>query len=141
MDDREAPSERALILDGRVFRSLNALGWTSWKAAGTRHWPTRYATYVGTMQSRDRAHLESLVQAVGPAPPGVSAGTPPQHPAGPSAIVSPPGEDETAGLHGRAAGGTGRSVGHAADPSAGAASPRSNSAFSPAVSPATMEER
>ncbi|GHH03949.1 hypothetical protein [Streptomyces rubradiris] len=49
VDDREAPCERALILDDRVFRSLNALGWTSWKAAGTRHWPTRYATYVSTM--------------------------------------------------------------------------------------------
>ncbi|MEV4340125.1 hypothetical protein [Streptomyces sp. NPDC049590] len=49
VDDREAPSERALILDDRVFRSLNALGWTSWQAAGTRHWPTRYAAYVSTM--------------------------------------------------------------------------------------------
>jgi hypothetical protein len=49
VDDRVAPSERALILDSRVFRSLNALGWTSWKAAGKRRWPARYATYVSSM--------------------------------------------------------------------------------------------
>ncbi|WP_325063630.1 8-oxoguanine DNA glycosylase OGG fold protein [Streptomyces marianii] len=49
VDDREATCERALILDDRVFRSLNALGWSSWKAAGTRHWPTRYVTYVSAM--------------------------------------------------------------------------------------------
>lgn len=49
MDDRDATSDRALILDDRVLRSLNALGWSSWKAAGTRHWPTRYATYVSSM--------------------------------------------------------------------------------------------
>ncbi|MCC0580203.1 8-oxoguanine DNA glycosylase OGG fold protein [Streptomyces californicus] len=49
VDDREATCERALILDNRVFRSLNALGWSSWKAAGTRHWPTRYTTYVSAM--------------------------------------------------------------------------------------------
>ncbi|WP_405890254.1 hypothetical protein OG427_17860 [Streptomyces sp. NBC_00133] len=49
IDDRDATCDRALILDDRVFRSLNALGWSSWKAAGTRHWPTRYATYVSSM--------------------------------------------------------------------------------------------
>ncbi|MFF4168882.1 hypothetical protein [Streptomyces sp. NPDC001744] len=49
VDDRDAPCERALILDDRVFRSLNALGWSSWEAAGTRHWPTRYTTYVHHM--------------------------------------------------------------------------------------------
>ncbi|MEW2160500.1 hypothetical protein AB0950_35310 [Streptomyces sp. NPDC007189] len=49
VDDRDATCQRALILDDRVFRSLNALGWSSWKAAGTRHWPTRYATYVSSM--------------------------------------------------------------------------------------------
>ncbi|MEV5812190.1 hypothetical protein [Streptomyces mutabilis] len=49
VDDREVTCEQALILDDRVFRSLNALGWSSWKAAGTRHWPTRYVTYVGAM--------------------------------------------------------------------------------------------
>ncbi|MGW2789498.1 8-oxoguanine DNA glycosylase OGG fold protein [Streptomyces sp. NPDC001251] len=49
VDDREATCERALILDNRVFRSLNALGWSSWEAAGTRHWPTRYVTYVSAM--------------------------------------------------------------------------------------------
>ncbi|CAL9485525.1 hypothetical protein [Streptomyces sp. enrichment culture] len=49
VDDRDAPCDRALILDDRVFHSLNALGWTSWKAAGTRHWPTRYAAYVSSM--------------------------------------------------------------------------------------------
>ncbi|WP_406166309.1 hypothetical protein [Streptomyces sp. NBC_00996] len=46
VDERDGMCGRALILDDRVFRSLNALGWSSWKAAGTRHWPTRYATYV-----------------------------------------------------------------------------------------------
>lgn len=49
VDDRDAPCDRALILDDRVFRSLNALGWTSWEAAGTRHWPARYAAYVSSM--------------------------------------------------------------------------------------------
>ncbi|MEU8700448.1 hypothetical protein AB0C61_22830 [Streptomyces sp. NPDC048680] len=49
VDDRGCESDRALILDDRVFRSLNALGWSSREAAGTRHWPTRYATYVSTM--------------------------------------------------------------------------------------------
>lgn len=49
VDDRDAACDRALILDDRVFRSLNALGWSSGKAAGTRHWPTRYATYVSSM--------------------------------------------------------------------------------------------
>ncbi|MFF5760359.1 hypothetical protein ACFY7A_33610 [Streptomyces longwoodensis] len=49
VDDRGGTHERALILDDRVFRSLNALGWSSWEAAGTRHWPTRYAVYVSSM--------------------------------------------------------------------------------------------
>lgn len=49
VDDRDAPCDRALILDDRVFRSLNALGWISWQAAGTRHWPTRYVAYVSAM--------------------------------------------------------------------------------------------
>ncbi|MDJ0384704.1 hypothetical protein [Streptomyces sp. G-G2] len=49
VDDRGATGERALILDVRVFRSLNALGWTSHEVAGTRHWPTRYAAYVAAM--------------------------------------------------------------------------------------------
>ncbi|MFB0617338.1 hypothetical protein [Streptomyces sp. AGS-58] len=49
VDDRDATCERALILDDRVFRSLNALGWSSWQVAGTHHWPTRYATYVSSM--------------------------------------------------------------------------------------------
>lgn len=49
VDDRETTWDRALILDDRVFRSLNALGWSSWEAAGTPHWPTRYATYVNAM--------------------------------------------------------------------------------------------
>ncbi|MDX2707336.1 hypothetical protein PV350_31450 [Streptomyces sp. PA03-6a] len=49
VDDRDATCDRALILDDRVLRSLNALGWSSWKAAGTRHWPTRYAIYVSSM--------------------------------------------------------------------------------------------
>ncbi|GAA4796656.1 hypothetical protein GCM10023220_24480 [Streptomyces ziwulingensis] len=49
VDDRRAGRDRALILDDRVFRSLNALGWSSWETAGTRHWPTRYATYVSSV--------------------------------------------------------------------------------------------
>ncbi|MGW7042400.1 8-oxoguanine DNA glycosylase OGG fold protein [Streptomyces avermitilis] len=49
VDDRGAEGERALILDDRVFRSLNAFGWSSKEAAGTRRWPARYATYVGAM--------------------------------------------------------------------------------------------
>ncbi|MFG2671432.1 hypothetical protein [Streptomyces sp. NPDC048445] len=49
VDDRDTACDRALILDDRVLRSLNALGWSSWEAAGTRHWPTRYATYVSSM--------------------------------------------------------------------------------------------
>ncbi|MFG2951060.1 8-oxoguanine DNA glycosylase OGG fold protein [Streptomyces adustus] len=49
VDDRDAECERALILDDRVFHSLNALGWSSKKAAGTRRWPARYTAYVGAM--------------------------------------------------------------------------------------------
>ncbi|XMN08419.1 hypothetical protein ACK8N7_21470 [Streptomyces griseobrunneus] len=49
VDDRAPDADRALILDVRVFRSLNALGWTSREAAGVGHWPTRYAVYVSTM--------------------------------------------------------------------------------------------
>ncbi|MFG2939686.1 hypothetical protein [Streptomyces sp. NPDC048282] len=49
VDDRDAESERALILDDRVFRSLNALGWSSKEAAGTRRWSARYVAYVGAV--------------------------------------------------------------------------------------------
>ncbi|MGY3680584.1 8-oxoguanine DNA glycosylase OGG fold protein [Streptomyces sp. TE33382] len=49
VDDRGSGEARALIPDDRVFRSLNALGWSGRKAAGTRHWPTRYATCVSAM--------------------------------------------------------------------------------------------
>ncbi|MFF2022365.1 hypothetical protein ACFVW2_11255 [Streptomyces sp. NPDC058171] len=49
VDDRAVPCDRALILDDRVLRSLNALGWYSWDAAGTRHWPTRYVAYVTSL--------------------------------------------------------------------------------------------
>ncbi|MFD8465296.1 hypothetical protein ACFV10_09310 [Streptomyces cyaneofuscatus] len=49
VDDRGLGADRALILDARVFRSLNALGWTSRGAAGVSHWPTRYAAYVSAM--------------------------------------------------------------------------------------------
>ncbi|MGW0928098.1 8-oxoguanine DNA glycosylase OGG fold protein [Streptomyces sp. NPDC002644] len=51
VDDRDSTGERALILDDRVFRSLNALGWSSWRAAGTRRWPTRYEVYVSSMHA------------------------------------------------------------------------------------------
>lgn len=51
VDDRDATHERALILDDNVFRSLNALGWSSREAAGTRRRPVRYATYVRSMHS------------------------------------------------------------------------------------------
>ncbi|MFI6107849.1 hypothetical protein [Streptomyces sp. NPDC051310] len=49
IDDRDAECERALILDARVFRSLNALGWSSREAASTRRWTARYAAYVGAV--------------------------------------------------------------------------------------------
>ncbi|MFD0650992.1 hypothetical protein I1A49_21355 [Streptomyces malaysiensis subsp. malaysiensis] len=49
VDDRDVGCARALILDSRVLHSLNALGWSSWQAAGTRRWPPRYATYVSSM--------------------------------------------------------------------------------------------
>ncbi|CAM5737229.1 hypothetical protein SHIRM173S_13168 [Streptomyces hirsutus] len=51
VDDREATCERALILDDRVFRSLNALGWSSKEAADSRRWSARYVTYVIAMHS------------------------------------------------------------------------------------------
>ncbi|MFJ9640076.1 hypothetical protein [Streptomyces sp. NPDC101178] len=51
VDDRAPDAHRALILDVRVFRSLNALGWSSREAAGVSHWPTRYAVYVNTMHT------------------------------------------------------------------------------------------
>ncbi|WP_079123389.1 hypothetical protein [Streptomyces abyssalis] len=47
--------ERALILDSRVFNTLNGLGWVSWKAAGTRTRAVRYAAYVHQMHSWARA--------------------------------------------------------------------------------------
>ncbi|WP_256215972.1 hypothetical protein [Streptomyces sp. Ag109_O5-10] len=49
VDDRDAECERALILDDRVLRSVNALGWSSREAAGTRRWSARYAAYTGAM--------------------------------------------------------------------------------------------
>ncbi|MCG7210746.1 hypothetical protein [Streptomyces arenae] len=50
VDDGSA-AERALILDDRVFRTLNALGWVSWRAAGTRNRAARYVAYVRDMHS------------------------------------------------------------------------------------------
>lgn len=50
VDDGSA-NERALILDSRVFQTLNALGWVSHKVAGTKGWSTRYVTYVRAMHS------------------------------------------------------------------------------------------
>jgi hypothetical protein len=50
VDDGSA-RERALILDSRVLQTLNALGWVSYKAAGTKNWPVRYVTYVRAMHS------------------------------------------------------------------------------------------
>ncbi|MEU1200975.1 hypothetical protein ABZ446_32800 [Streptomyces sp. NPDC005813] len=49
VDDRDAAYERALILDDRVFQSLNALGWSSKEAASTRRWSARYAAYIEAM--------------------------------------------------------------------------------------------
>ncbi|WP_343034278.1 hypothetical protein [Streptomyces sp. Tue 6075] len=43
--------DRALILDGRVLRSLNALGWSTREAAGLRDWPSRNAACVSTMHA------------------------------------------------------------------------------------------
>ncbi|RKN51954.1 hypothetical protein D7231_35525, partial [Streptomyces klenkii] len=50
-----AISDQALILDSRVLATLNALAWTTHEAAATRHWPTRYATYVTTMHTWSEA--------------------------------------------------------------------------------------
>ncbi|MEU5330142.1 8-oxoguanine DNA glycosylase OGG fold protein [Streptomyces parvus] len=50
-DDRGDDCDRALILDGRVLRSLNALGWSTREAAGRRDWPSRNAAYVSTMHA------------------------------------------------------------------------------------------
>ncbi|MFJ7041996.1 hypothetical protein ACIQVC_01110 [Streptomyces sp. NPDC101112] len=49
VDDRGPGHAYALILDDRVFRSLNALGWSSREAAGTRLRPARYVAYVTAM--------------------------------------------------------------------------------------------
>jgi hypothetical protein len=46
VDDRDATCERALILDNRVFRFLNELGWCSIEAAGSRRRSSRYVSYV-----------------------------------------------------------------------------------------------
>ncbi|MEU2409253.1 hypothetical protein ABZ609_33815 [Streptomyces rubiginosohelvolus] len=51
VDDRGDDCDRALILDDRVLRSLNALGWSTRQAAGRRDWPSRYAAYVSTMHA------------------------------------------------------------------------------------------
>ncbi|MGW3017256.1 8-oxoguanine DNA glycosylase OGG fold protein [Streptomyces longwoodensis] len=85
VDDRDGTAERGLILDDRVFRSLNALGWISWEAAGTRHWPTRYVTYVSSMHewasalgvTADRLewllfHVNGHLDVSHPSDPGVS---------------------------------------------------------------------
>lgn len=53
-----------------------------------------------------RAGLQRLLRMVGPAPPDMPTGTPPQRPAGPPTIVLPIDEDEAAELHGLAALGT-----------------------------------
>jgi hypothetical protein len=52
VDDGAGPGDRALILDNRVLRSLNALGWTSIEAAGTRRRSARYAAYVRAVHTR-----------------------------------------------------------------------------------------
>ncbi|GAB2926753.1 hypothetical protein GCM10027075_28760 [Streptomyces heilongjiangensis] len=49
VDGREPGHAHALILDDRVFRSLNALGWSSRDAAGTSLRPARYVAYVTAM--------------------------------------------------------------------------------------------
>lgn len=64
---------------------------------------------------RHGAGLQRLIRPVGPVPPDMPTATSPQRPAGPPAIVLPPGENEATRLHGLAALGTGRGVvGHTA---------------------------
>ncbi len=76
---------------------------------------------------RHGAGLQRLIRPVGPVPPDMPTATPPQRPAGPPAIVLPPGEDEATRLHGLAALGTGRGVvGHAAHLNGATASSRSH---------------
>ncbi|GAA2253339.1 hypothetical protein GCM10010232_47570 [Streptomyces amakusaensis] len=66
-DDRDAASPRALILDDRVLRSLNRLGWSSATAAGSRRRSLRYVTYVQSMHawaeplSLDASRLEWIM--------------------------------------------------------------------------------
>jgi hypothetical protein len=74
--------------------------------------------------------FQRFVRPVGPAPPDMPTGTPPYRPAGPPVIVLPLREDEAAGLHGPAALGTGRGVGHAAHSNGATSSSRSNSGCS-----------
>jgi hypothetical protein len=54
------------------------------------------------------AGIQSLIGPVGPAPPDMPTGTPPQRSAGPPAVFLPPGQYEATGLHGLAAVRTGR---------------------------------
>lgn len=46
VDGRGPDTDRALILDARVFRSPNALGWSSREAAGVSHRPTRMSLFL-----------------------------------------------------------------------------------------------
>jgi hypothetical protein len=58
VDDGSA-AQRALILDDRVLRTLNNLGWSSREAAGTAVRSVRYATYVSAMHTWAEAlHVE-----------------------------------------------------------------------------------
>lgn len=54
VDDGSA-GDRALILDSRVFATLNELGWMSWQSAGTPNRAMRYAVYVHQMNLWARA--------------------------------------------------------------------------------------
>jgi hypothetical protein len=68
--DNGSGAERALILDDRVLRTLNALGWVSWRALGTTSRASRYAAYVRVMHlwaealDVDPAWLEWLMFAL-----------------------------------------------------------------------------
>lgn len=73
------------------------------------------------------ADIQSLIRPVGPAPPDMPTGTPPQRSAGPPAVVLPPRQCEATGLHGLATARTGQGVvAHTAHPSGATALSRSN---------------
>ncbi|WP_425444708.1 tyrosine-type recombinase/integrase [Streptomyces phaeoluteigriseus] len=70
----------------------------------------RCHSWMSETQLEEGANLQRLIRPVGPAPPDMPTGTPPQRPTSPPGILLPLGEDEAAGLHGLAALGACRSL-------------------------------